>query len=123
MGRKLSLDALARELLEAAVRAPAGRAARTAVGGHDTVLRQTLVALCAGQELAEHDNLDEATVQVLHGRVRLVAGDTEWEGRRGDLIVVPQARHRLQAIEDATVLLTVANLRGPAPTGRVASGG
>ena len=73
MGRKLSLDALARELLEAAVRAPAGRAARTAVGGHDTVLRQTLVALCAGHELAEHDNLDEATVQVLHGRVRLVA--------------------------------------------------
>jgi hypothetical protein len=84
MGRKLSLDALAREQLEAAGRAPAGRSARTAVGGYDHVMRQTVIALHAGQELAEHENPGEATLQVLHGRVRLVAGDTEWEGRRGD---------------------------------------
>ena len=44
---------------------------------------------------------------VLDGRVRLVAGGDSWEGRRGDLLLVPPARHRLEAMTDATVLLTV----------------
>lgn len=45
---------------------------------------------------------------MLRGRVRLTSGDTAWEGRSGDLIVIPPARHSLQAIDDAAVLLTVA---------------
>lgn len=106
--QKLSLDALAREQLEAARRAPAGRAAHTAVGGHERIMRQTVIALLAGQELAEHENPGEATVHVLRGRVRLVAGDNAWEGRRGDLIVVPPHPHRLEALEDSALLLTVA---------------
>ena len=58
-----------------------GRAAHTAVGGHEHVLRQTVIALRAGQALAEHENPGEATVHVLRGRVRLVAGTDSWDGR------------------------------------------
>jgi quercetin dioxygenase-like cupin family protein len=30
-----------------------------------------------------------------------------WEGRSGDLLVVPNARHALEAVEDSAILLTV----------------
>ncbi|WP_342707431.1 hypothetical protein [Arthrobacter subterraneus] len=40
----------------------------------------------------------------------LRAGDVSWEGSPGDLLIVPQARHSLEAIEESVVLLTVAKL-------------
>ncbi|MFF9103731.1 cupin domain-containing protein [Streptomyces rubrogriseus] len=106
--QKLSLDALAREHLERAAATSGGRSATTVHGGHELVLRQTLLALTAGTTLAEHENPGEATVQVLRGRVRLTSGDTSWDGRAGDLVLIPPARHSLEALEDSAVLLTVA---------------
>ncbi|MFE9023952.1 cupin domain-containing protein [Streptomyces sp. NPDC007808] len=106
--QKLSLDALARQHLERATAASTGRSATTVYGGHEHVLRQTVLALTAGTVLAEHENPGEATLLVLRGRVRLTSGGTAWDGRTGDLIAIPPARHSLQAIEDAAVLLTVA---------------
>ncbi|MCW5251475.1 MULTISPECIES: cupin domain-containing protein [unclassified Streptomyces] len=106
--QKISLDALAREHLERAAASSSGRSATTVHGGHELVLRQTLLALTAGTGLAEHDSPGEATLQVLRGRVRLTSGDDAWEGRDGDLVVIPPARHALDALEDSAVLLTVA---------------
>jgi quercetin dioxygenase-like cupin family protein len=106
--QKFSLDARAREHLERAVAAPTGRSAETIYGGHEHVLRQTLIALRSGTTLAEHENPGEATVLVLRGRVRLRSGDDAWEGMAGDLLAVPPARHSLEALQDAVVLLTVA---------------
>jgi quercetin dioxygenase-like cupin family protein len=106
--QKLSLDAQAREHLERAAAASTGRSATTVYGGHEHTLRQTLLALTAGTELSEHENPGEATVLVLRGRVRLTSGDTSWDGRSGDLVAVPPARHSLLAVEDAAILLTVA---------------
>lgn len=109
--QKQSLDALARELLARAREGSNGRTAETVFGGHEHRLRQTLVALRAGAEMGEHENPGEATVLVLHGRVELHAGTDVWSGRNGDLITIPPARHRLAAVEDSAVLLTVALTR------------
>ena len=105
--QKESLTALTRQHLEAATAASSGRSAHTIYGGHEHVLRQTLIALRAGSSLDEHENPGEATLQVLYGRVTLVAGEDRWNGSPGDLITIPESRHSLQASEDSAVLLTV----------------
>ncbi len=107
--QRISLDALATQQLELA--AAHGRpAGDTVVGGHERVLRQTVIGMIAGSELGEHENPGEATVHVLRGRVRMSSGETSWEGRAGDLLKVPDARHSLQALENSAILLTVAKL-------------
>ncbi len=105
---KISLEELADRHLALAREAHAGRSAETVYGGHDHMLRQTMVALTEGTELAEHENPGEATLQVLSGRVRLGAGDDEWEATAGELVEIPPSRHNLQALEDSVVVLTVA---------------
>lgn len=104
---KLSLDAAAREQLAKAATAGNGRSAETVYGGHERALRQTVIALLAGTELAEHESPGDATVMVIQGRVTMRSGTDSWDGRRGDLLVVPPARHSLEASEDSAVLLTV----------------
>ncbi|MGZ5400910.1 MAG: hypothetical protein ACXWDM_12950 [Nocardioides sp.] len=67
-----------------------------------------MIALRAGSNLDEHENPGEATLQVLHGRVTLVAGENRWHGSLGDLMTIPDSLHALEAVEDSVVLLTVA---------------
>ncbi|MEO6604741.1 MAG: LuxR family transcriptional regulator, partial [Aeromicrobium sp.] len=68
-----SLTALAREQLKLAVAASSGRSGHTVFGGHGHVLRHTMIALAAGRKLDEHSNPGDATVHVLHGRVRVAS--------------------------------------------------
>ena len=105
---KLSLTALMRAQLELARRSSSGRSAKTVFGGHEHMLRQTVIAICEAHKLDEHVSPGEATVHVLQGRVRLVADTASWEGSPGDLLIVPEAPHSLEALQDSVVLLTVA---------------
>jgi quercetin dioxygenase-like cupin family protein len=112
--KPISLTALVDEHLTTAREATSGRSARTVHGGHQHSLRQTLLALAAGQGLGDHESPGEATLQVLHGHVRLATGNDTWEGTAGDYIVIPPERHNLTAIDDSAVLLTVATHPGQA---------
>jgi len=103
----VSLTSLATEQLTQARQAHSGRASHTIHGGHALELRQTVVALASGHELAEHESPGEATLQVLQGHVRLTAGDDAWEGRTGDYVTIPPSRHALRSLEDSVVVLTV----------------
>lgn len=104
--QKLSLQALARELISDAAQSPASRAARTVFGGHEHAMRQTVIALSADAALDEHENPGEATVFVLAGKVELRSGEDSWQGAQGDLLIVPDAPHSLHAAQDSAILLT-----------------
>jgi quercetin dioxygenase-like cupin family protein len=106
--QKISIEALARQQLAAAVAASNGRAADTVYGGHEKVLRQTVMAMKSGTQLSEHQNPGDATVFVLQGLLRLRSGANSWEGKPGDLLIVPDGLHSLEADEDSTFLFTVA---------------
>lgn len=105
---KFSVQAKARELSQKAAASKSGRAAETIFGGHERRLRQTVVALRAGSEMAEHESPGEASLLVISGRLSLVAGETRWSGREWDHLVIPDALHSVEAETDTTFILTVA---------------
>jgi len=104
----VSLPELAAAHLQTARSASSGRSAQTIHGGHDHPLRQTLIALADGRSLDDHESPAEASLQIVHGRVRLITATEHWDGAPGDYLVIPSDRHRVTALEDAAVLLTVA---------------
>lgn len=110
--QKSSLEALARELRAKAAANTPHVASHTVFGGHEMTLRQTLIVMAAGARLSEHESPGEATVHVLDGHIRLSAKAASWEARRGDLLIIPDERHSVDALEDAAFLLTVAKPRG-----------
>lgn len=101
------LDAAGDDLL-AQARDGAGRAARTLMPGGGAPLKQTLMALVAGEELAEHASPGPATLVVLRGRAELRWQDTVEVVPAGHWATIPDAPHALRAGEDVVILLTVA---------------
>ena len=99
------LDDLAGANLERARAAGSGHSAELVV--HDGVLRQTMMALCAGKELAEHVSPPAATLQLLRGRVRVLQrGQLAEELTAGELLSLTDSRHSVEALEDSVFLLT-----------------
>ncbi len=98
------LSTLTRSQLDDARASAHGRSAHLFL--HDGPLRQTVIALIAGAALDEHNAPPAASLQVLHGRVRLTGPGGGQELRAGQVAATPHERHGLQAIEDSVVLLT-----------------
>ena len=106
--RKLSLDAVAREQLKKVTENGGHRSAKTVFGGHEHVLRQSVIALAEGAVMADHLSPGEASLQVLRGRIRLTSGKDSWDAHTGDLLDIPADRQSVEALEPSVVLLTVA---------------
>src|ERR671913_413019 len=102
---------LSAELLDRAARGSAHRAASTLPHPADG-LRQTLIALLGGAELGEHESPGPASLLVLRGRVRVLAGGETVEIGTHQFSPVPDRRHSLQAEGDGVAL------PGAAPPGR-----
>ena len=80
-----------------------GRSAELLV--HDGALRQTIIALAAGVELAEHNSPHAASLQVLSGSVRVTGMEPQVLGA-GELVALTHHRHAVRAEQDAVFLLT-----------------
>lgn len=103
----INLPAVAAELLALARTSHGGRAGRTLIPGAGAPLKQTLMALVAGESLADHESPGAATLQVLAGAVRLTGGGEDLELHAGDHAPIPPTRHGLVSINDAVVLISV----------------
>ena len=66
--------------------------------------------LKAGTSLSEHQNPGEATIFVLRGSLWLRSGGESWQGKTGDLLIIPNGLHSLDAEEDSAFLMTVAKI-------------
>ncbi|WP_371497903.1 cupin [Kitasatospora sp. NBC_00374] len=101
----VDLNALADEHSAKAAASPHGRSAHLLL--HDSVLRQTVIALRADAALDEHNAPVAASLLVLRGRVSLTVAGRRRELSAGQLHPIPQERHGLLAHVDSVVLLTV----------------
>lgn len=107
------LDTLAQSHLQAALASENGRSAELLL--RDGALRQSILALREGTELAEHNSPHAASLQVLVGRVR-VTGVDEPALSAGELHLLTHQRHAVLALEDSVFLLTtVTGLPGEPP--------
>jgi quercetin dioxygenase-like cupin family protein len=108
-----SLEALGRQQLHRAHTELSGHSTTVACTGRAGLLRHTLIALRAGSWLYEHIDPGDVTIQVLLGRVRIHSARATYTGRGGDMMLLPAARHSLEALADSVVLLTTATSSRP----------
>lgn len=108
----LDLYAAADELLAEAGKLTAGRSGRTMTPGEVSALKQTLLALTAGQKLQEHVAPGPITLLGIRGTAMFTRGDEAVTLTDGMWVSCPDGPHALEAISDTVVLITVA-VRAP----------
>lgn len=107
---KMSLTALVRHQLSLAQNASSGRSAHTVYGGHEHVLRQTMIAMMAGQMLNAHENQEKPPCTSCTAAFGSPQETRPGKARPGTCSScrTPQTR---EALETAAVLLTVGKHR------------
>ena len=105
---RYTIDRERDELLASAGHTSGGRAAKT-LAKSDT-LRVTLVRLLGGTTVHPSATAGAASLQVIEGRISI--GDMQSAGSEataGELLVFPNnLRDTLRAVEDSTILITIA---------------
>ncbi|MEX2532906.1 MAG: hypothetical protein WD360_02955 [Nitriliruptoraceae bacterium] len=104
----VDLHAAADELLVEAGKLNAGRSGRTMTPGSGSTLKQTLLALTAGQKLQEHVAPGPITLLGMRGTSLFTRGDEAVTLTDGMWVACPDGPHALEAITDTVVLITVA---------------
>ncbi|MGO1226971.1 MULTISPECIES: hypothetical protein [unclassified Brachybacterium] len=89
--------------IDIAREAPNGRHAELLI--HDGPLRQTVIALKAGAQLPEHNSPPAASIQVMHGSLRVTAQEPVVL-QTGQIEALTHFRHSVEALEDTVFLLT-----------------
>ncbi len=112
MTTTVDLRAAAEELVRSLAGQPSGRAATTLTPGAHAPLKQTLLALAAGNRLQDHRAPGRATIEVIVGQVQITVGDEGTVLAAGQWALIPDQVHGLLADEDSVALLTVANAAG-----------
>lgn len=114
----ISLQDLSHQLLAHAHRDPSGHSTAVVCTGPAGLLVHTLIALRAGSWLYQHVDPGDVTLQVLDGRVRIHSAHGTINGRGGDIMPIPAAKHSLEALADSVVLLTTATPTQPSSEGQ-----
>jgi hypothetical protein len=107
--QKFSLEALGHALLERASAAGEGHTTDTVVGGHEGVLRQTVIAMLEGAVLAEHETRARRPCMSCAAESGCRPASCP---KRGSPVTCLSCRTRASAsrVETSAVLLTVAGL-------------
>lgn len=111
----LDLHAAADDLLVEAGQLRAGRSARTLTPGSGAPLKQTLLALTAGQRLQDHLAPGPTTLLGIRGTAVLSADQASLTLTDGVWASCPVGPHSLEAVSDAVVLITVTPSTEPEP--------
>ncbi len=69
--------------------------------------RVMLLCLRAGQLVPEHSAPGPMTIHALSGRAKFYDGNTPLEMKAGTLIRLESGKHRVEALEDAVLLVTI----------------
>lgn len=104
-----NLAQLAHEHLEIAQQAEHGRS--TVLVAHDGPLRQAVIALCAGEELGDHNSPRAAgSIYVMEGAVTVASASERTSISENQLHILPKERHSILANEDSVILFTAVNV-------------
>ncbi|MDO6391733.1 cupin domain-containing protein [Pontibacter sp. BT731] len=83
-----------------------GRGSRTILKSE--ALRILLNVMQAGSEIKPHQAPGPISVQVIEGRIRFSTDEESVELAKGQMLTLqPHVKHRVEALEEATFLLTV----------------
>jgi hypothetical protein len=112
----LDLHTAADELLAEAGQLRSGRSARTLTPGSGAPLKQTLLALTAGQHLQDHLAPGPTTLLGIRGTSVLTHDEASVTLTDGLWAACPVGPHSLEAVTDTVVLLTVTPSTEPEPS-------